>query len=284
MPFAVVEYPRTLTLKDSASMTIYCVYLTLYRGNKLPPFYIGSTSLDKIARGYRGSVSSKEYKHIWKQEVKENPHLFKTYSLSKHENRKEALEREEQFQRSLKVVGNPLYINKSYATTGCFGPTRLGLKHTEETKLKIKTSLSGRKRTKEQCDRIGNAKRGIIQSEESNRKRSIAQKGKPKPPKTLEQRHQQSLRQMGKSQSKESNIRRSETLRKSFYFTPIGMFDSLYFLEAQAQTIQKWCRFPDIIITHNSYMRSKFLQEHFEWLEIQGKTFRDLGFYKISKP
>ena len=31
---------------------MYCVYLTIYTGNKLPPFYIGSTSLKKINKGY----------------------------------------------------------------------------------------------------------------------------------------------------------------------------------------------------------------------------------------
>ena len=59
------------------SDNIYCTYLTVYSGNKLPPFYIGSSSIDIINNGYRGSVSSKEYKQIWKTELKNNSHLFK---------------------------------------------------------------------------------------------------------------------------------------------------------------------------------------------------------------
>jgi hypothetical protein len=39
---------------------MYCVYLTIYKGNNLPPFYIGSTSIDKIDGGYHGSVMSEE--------------------------------------------------------------------------------------------------------------------------------------------------------------------------------------------------------------------------------
>ena len=31
---------------------MYCVYLTIYRGNKLPPFYIGYSSINKIKAGY----------------------------------------------------------------------------------------------------------------------------------------------------------------------------------------------------------------------------------------
>lgn len=43
----------------------YCVYHTTYIGNKLPPNYIGSTSVEKIKKGYYGSVKSKSYKSIW---------------------------------------------------------------------------------------------------------------------------------------------------------------------------------------------------------------------------
>lgn len=63
-------------------MSRYCVYLTIYTGNKLPIFYIGSTSVKKFMNGYRGSVSSKEYGKIWKEEIKLNPHLFISRLLS----------------------------------------------------------------------------------------------------------------------------------------------------------------------------------------------------------
>ena len=61
---------------------IYCTYLTIYKGNKLPPFYIGSTSVDKINTGYHGTVSSKKYKDIYKQELITNPQIFKTKILT----------------------------------------------------------------------------------------------------------------------------------------------------------------------------------------------------------
>ena len=122
MSIAVRQYPWTLTLSRSISMSIYCTYITFYRGNKLPPFYIGSTSVDLVSSGYRGSVSSKEYKTIWKSELKENPQLFKTKIISTHEDRKDALAKEEKLHKSLNVVKSSLYVNKSTANiNGFFG-------------------------------------------------------------------------------------------------------------------------------------------------------------------
>jgi hypothetical protein len=35
---------------------MFAVYLTSYKGNKLPPFYIGSSSVSALNSGYHGSV------------------------------------------------------------------------------------------------------------------------------------------------------------------------------------------------------------------------------------
>lgn len=92
---------------------LYCIYLTIYRGTKLPIFYLGSTSVQKIENGYRGSVSSNEYKSIWLTELKTNPHLFTTKILSTYLTRKEAYNSEHRLHRLLKTHKNPLYTNKS---------------------------------------------------------------------------------------------------------------------------------------------------------------------------
>lgn len=97
------------------SNTIYCTYLTTYSGDKLPPLYIGSTSVQKIEEGYHGSVSSKKYKQIWESELKENPHLFETQILTTHETREEALEEEMRLQELHDVVNSDLYINMALA-------------------------------------------------------------------------------------------------------------------------------------------------------------------------
>ena len=96
-------------------MSTNCVYLTTYFGNKMPMFYIGSTTITKFSNGYKGSVASKQYVAIWKAELKENPSLFKSRIISLHPNREEAFIKEEWLQKQLNVVANPMYINKSFA-------------------------------------------------------------------------------------------------------------------------------------------------------------------------
>lgn len=111
----------------------FCVYITIYKGNKLPPFYIGSTSTKKILKPkpYRGSVRSKEYSKIWEYELKHNVLLFKTIILKSFDTRKEAYDYEEKIQKQFSVVKNPLYINMGYANN-VFNMTNK--KHSEETK------------------------------------------------------------------------------------------------------------------------------------------------------
>jgi hypothetical protein len=94
-------------------LIIYCTYLTVYSGNKLPPFYIGYSTVKNINKGYHGSVYSKKYKTIWQQELKSCPERFKTTILTFHETKQNAVEQELKFQRQLKVIKNPLYINQS---------------------------------------------------------------------------------------------------------------------------------------------------------------------------
>lgn len=108
----------------------FAVYLVVYKGSKLPPFYIGSSSLLKINSGYLGSVSSGRYKDMWKSEISNNPDLFKVRIISYHETRQEALEKELILQLKLQVIRNPLYVNLSYAQkNGVFGLSLRGKEH-----------------------------------------------------------------------------------------------------------------------------------------------------------
>jgi hypothetical protein len=101
---------------------MYCVYLTKYNGNKMPKYYVGSSSLKSIEKGYKGSVRSKKYREIWNQELKNNPNLFEIEIISLHENRKEALQKELEYQIENNVVKNENYINSSLArVNGYFG-------------------------------------------------------------------------------------------------------------------------------------------------------------------
>jgi hypothetical protein len=100
---------KDLTLK-------YCTYITFYSGNKLPPFYIGYGMVDNILnKNYHGSVTSRVYKALWLDELKENPHLFKTVILSTYDNNTKAQAREIKLLRFFRANMNPMYINKGIA-------------------------------------------------------------------------------------------------------------------------------------------------------------------------
>lgn len=152
---------------------MFCVYLTIYRGNKLPPFYIGSTSTNRIETGYRGSVASKMYRDAWANELKSNPRLFKTIIISEYSNRNVAYLAEERIQRKLKVVENPLYVNEAYANSR-FNMT--GKVHSEETKKKMAESHTGMIQTKETITKRANSNKGKIRSEASRNKISESRK------------------------------------------------------------------------------------------------------------
>lgn len=186
----------------------FCTYITIYSGNLLPPFYIGSTSISKIQEGYRGSVSSKKYRYIWNDELKHHPELFITKIISIHNNRKEALDKEIFLHNQLRVHKNDLYINQCTAS-GKFGLTgklsnvtkqklrelNVGKKHTLETKakmslthknlrkklnedhkLKLLNSNIGRPCSQETRDKIRLAKLGKKFTDEHKLKLSIAHK------------------------------------------------------------------------------------------------------------
>lgn len=124
---------------------MYCIYLTTYHGKDMPLFYIGSSSVERVNNGYRGSVLSKEYGDIWKKRLKENPELFTTKIIATYETREEAYIKEAKIQKSFNVADNPLYINKTIASgNGRFGAGFKGKYHTEEHKEYMRNLYKGR--------------------------------------------------------------------------------------------------------------------------------------------
>jgi len=174
-------------------MKKFVTYITFYKGNKLPPWYIGSTYEEKINKGYNGTVTSKDFKDIYKLEQKQNKHLFKTKILSYHETREEAYIEELRLQLKHKVVNNPKYFNKSYANKN-FGKNQekennsmFGRNHSTETKKLIskKNKDNSKQRIKKQKETILNRspeKQKIINEKISKVKlsRTIEQKEKTK--------------------------------------------------------------------------------------------------------
>lgn len=128
---------------------MYCVYLTIYSGNRLPRRYIGSSSVSNVLSGYNGSIKSKKYKTIYKEEQLNSKYLFKTRILSYHETHKEAIEKELQLHIRYNVVKSENYMNMSNASpNGYFGRNITGKDHhfygkthSKETREKISNCL-----------------------------------------------------------------------------------------------------------------------------------------------
>lgn len=179
----------------------YCVYLTIYRGNKLPPFYIGSSSIARLNKGYKGTPVSKIYKDMWLSETKQHPYKFKTVIIKTFNNRTDAALFESKIQKQLKVHSNPLYTNLGYFSHGHLvysmsneerkriSQQRVGYKHSSETRSKMSLSAKGR-RHKESTKLIyrdgrrkgeNNPQYGKALSEEHKNKIRLAQKGKTCP-------------------------------------------------------------------------------------------------------
>lgn len=95
----------------------YIVYITHYKGDKLPTWYIGYTTLNRFKKGYNGSITSKRYSKIYKEEQANNKLLFRTKILSYHNSKEEALEEERRLHIKHYVNKNPKYMNMSISKT-----------------------------------------------------------------------------------------------------------------------------------------------------------------------
>ncbi len=145
------------------SNLIYCTYITFYYGNKLPLYYIGYSSVDNILnRNYRGTVTSREYHEVWKEEIKQNPHLFKTKIIKKFETKAEAKKHECYLQLHLKVHKNPLYTNKTVNYEKFFSSSP----PSEETRKKIGDSNRGKVRSAELREYWSKQRKGKKRSKE----------------------------------------------------------------------------------------------------------------------
>lgn len=184
----------------NTKQTLYAVYMVVYFGGKIPPKtkkstkkprrYIGSTKLQNIHNGYRGSVTSKKYKEIWKNELNESFNKFKIRILSVHHCDIEAREEEKRIQIKHDVVKSDLYINLAIASpNGYFGKPDTGRKVSLETREKMSEKRKGKtyeeifgeekaKLLKEKRKKQAKPNKGIAMSKEQKKKISDTKKGK----------------------------------------------------------------------------------------------------------
>lgn len=139
----------------------YCVYLTLYFGNKLPKRYVGSSHVKRVNNGYNGTPTSKRYAETYYKEQKENKHLFKTRILSYHNTRKEAFEEELRLQIKYDVVRSDNYFNMGFAKrNGCYGISLSGEKHPQYGMKGAKNPKYGKKQSPEHIEKVRMTKIG----------------------------------------------------------------------------------------------------------------------------
>jgi len=170
---------------------MFVTYLTIYDGDKLPPFYIGSTSAERVENGYHGSVRGLEYGAAWKQELAAKPELFDTIVLSEHTTREEALIEEQRLHVKHNVVRDPRFINTATARGGFINRgywteeekqrmsvaaknRKLNPENEARRSAKISAIHTGRKNTPETLERMRQA--ALNRSPELSAKYSAAQK------------------------------------------------------------------------------------------------------------
>lgn len=269
----------------------YCLYLTSYFGNLLPPYYVGSSSVKKVNAGYRGSVCSKKYKAIWKNELKNNPQLFSTEIISVHESREEAYSVELAYQVEHDVVKSDQYINMS-ANRGL--PNHKGTTLSDEHKRNVSNGVS-LAMTQEVRDQISNTLLGTTRPDDVRTKISNSTTGKLKSADHIEKmrnrivsdktRAKQSLAKKGIStgpcsEEKRAAISAANIGKNSYgrYTTPWGTYDSAK-LASMANNIlsedavRKWCNYADNKISKQAISATSYLNNN-----DYGKTFREIGF------
>jgi hypothetical protein len=138
----------------------------------MPPFYIGSKDIQSVLNGYRGSVVSKEYKNVFKNEPSK---LFKTKIISQHKTREEAYIKEKEIHLNLQVHISPLYINKTIA----YSPIGISNKGRKQSKKHIENKIKSLKNTYKKLGGHPNkGKKNKPATEERKEKISKANKGK----------------------------------------------------------------------------------------------------------
>lgn len=84
----------------------------------------------------------------------------------------------------------------------------------------------------------------------------------------------------GIKMSDETIAKRTASLKpRGWYITPEGKFKSANQHFFSTNSIQRYCKNPDKIISLNSYSKSKYLQSIGNYIDLKEKTYRDIGFW-----
>ncbi len=168
----------------------YIVYLTTYSGDtELPPYYIGSTNMHEIQKGYTGSVSSEKWEALYLSEKKNNSGSFSVELISEEfDVRQDALDRELEEQIKVDAKNNPLYFNMAHAK-GCFGNmgpeaevkrqksrSKWSDEYANSVNESIRETLTGYTHTEEACENMKIAQANRSDEDEQSRRDKISEK------------------------------------------------------------------------------------------------------------
>ena len=228
----------------------YVYRITNLKENK---YYYGCRSSKiepKLDLGIKYFSSSKNKELIKDQKV--NPQDYKYKIIKIFKTRREAIEHEIFLHNKFNVGINESFYNKAKQTST--GYDTFGTTKSEEFKRNISEK-----------------NKGYIPSNEHRRKLSEALIGKKKSPE-----HCLSI-SLGTDNKGKNHPR-----FKGYYITPIGTFESPAALTPIISLSQMkiFCNDCDRLISKASYNNSRFFQLFYTYEEIEGRTYRDMGFWR----
>lgn len=242
------------------------IYFCVYRITNIveKKYYYGYKSSDihpsKILGITYFSSMIKDDGIAFKRDQKENPQNYKYKIIFIFDNKIDALTREIKLHSKFDVKNHPSFYNKSNQTSTGFDTT--GIKPSDYNKQRTSETHKGVKRSPE----------------------SVIKQSKTLTGRKLSVSHKQNLSKARKGKHYEKV---SEVQRKYLYITPLGTFDysrALESVQISKPTLQNWCRNNEKEITRHNYGHSPWLLANYQWGEIKGKTFKDIGFSFMVKP
>lgn len=219
--------------------------------------------------------------YLFKIDQNINPSHYKYKIIKTFNTRKEAKSYERLLHLKFDVKNHNRFINRgnqsssNFDTQGkasvkdCNGNTLLvSINNERYLSGELVGVTKGRKMSEDFKRNISEKNKGRIPSEEHRRKISEALKGKKKSPE-----HCKAM--MGRDNAGEKHPRFS-----GYYVTPLGKFDSPAALIPLITLTQMkiYCNDNEKVISKIAYNKSKYFKENFKYEEIEGKTYKDLGF------
>ena len=220
---------------------------------------------EDIGVKYFSSSKTKEFINDQKQ----NPQDYKYKILKLFPTRKEALEHEIFLHKKFNVGVNEKFYNESKQTSTGFDTTgKCVVRDKNGNTLLVNTDdprfLSG-----ELISIAKGLKRNVTDEHRQNLSKALT--GIKRPPEFC------LAVSLGTDNKGEKHPR-----FKGYYVTPMGKFDSPAALYPTITLTQMkiYCNDSHRIITKNAYSKSEYLKSLYTYEELEGKTYRDLGFWR----